>query len=143
MPFGYHLIAIKCPLITADDEALCVAHTFQYGDSARFAYGKRTRLMQAGLWHMSPYWLQPPPPRLRQQTASFEPHEHSQRHQQDPGDQAGQEEQRFVIMDEEAAERALASDYEAFLARDASLAVGMRRNDSRALIRLHKLMDAR
>jgi hypothetical protein len=52
------------------------------------------------------------------------------------------EEARLVVLDEAAAERALRSDVEAALRRDASLAEGVSRNDSRALIRLHKALDA-
>ena len=106
--------------------------------------------MQAGLWHVGPIWLARSRPSTGGALAttprtSAEPHAISSATTEISSEISSErmehEEARLVVLDEAAAERALRSDVEIALRRDASLAEGISHNDSRALIRLHKVLD--
>ena len=108
--------------------------------------------MQAGLWHVGPIWLArsrpsaggalattPPTATEPLPLPSAAPEIFSEISSEISSERMEREEARLVVLDEAAAEKALRSDVEAALRRDASLAEGVSRNDSRALIRLHKV----
>ena len=116
--------------------------------------------MQAGLWHVGPIWLArsrtsaggalattpptaaeplPLPSAATEISPEISSEISSEIFSEISSARMEREEARLVVLDEAAAEKALRSDVEAALKRDASLAEGVSRNDSRALIRLHKV----
>ena len=59
--FVQHPCAMCRPPLCSCNEPLpfAVHTTYQYGDTPQFAYGKRDRLVQSGLWRTTTYNLQP------------------------------------------------------------------------------------
>ena len=108
--------------------------TYQYGDNSAFAFGKRARLEQAGLWRSDGPWQLRVPPPAGAPHGDRRPGSVPWWMSSGSGDEPAE---RFVVLDEDAI------DAEAAAHRDAARATSADANDSRALIRLHRAIDWR
>ena len=121
---------------------VAVHTTFQYGDTADFAHGKRARLVQAGLWHTSPYNLLPQSDVPTGGGASSRAHR-LEPAATEPGVASEEaERERYIAWREVDAEDALRRHVQRSLAADPAFAQSVLANDSRGLIHLHKELDA-
>lgn len=119
---------------------VAVHATYQYGDTGRFAYGKRDRMMQAGLWLRGPYALNVSPQRAASTPNTDNPQGASNDGRGAIG-RGAEEEERYVVIDEAALDAEMHAEEPAEMARG----VGGGRNNGTSspdLLRQHKRADA-